>query len=275
MADRDDVAISVFVEAKTSVSWFNSSHQSRKSAAPATTNHCPAGAPEHKQESDVQEEIQIVDVIHNYSQYSKVPHIFLVISRAPNFVYEKVGKNLIAHDSGFYDYMFIEQPWGRFEAFAGRKFDIQLTDGTTMHCSGQVWSGRKVEPPESMIQIGCACLNDLERCYVFSSVEISKAKYDAWMASNKPSFDYYKYDPKSTLEYLADIYQKYPGSDRQVSTKRARKLRQRGITIRKNAATGKLGWSPSYERRKAEIEINNSPDYKGRFHPDFSSTGAA
>lgn len=219
-------------------------------------------------DSSTSDPIEIIDVIHNYSQYSTTPQVFVVISRRPKFVYEKRGNNLVAHDGGFYDYMYIEQPSRAFQAFGGREFDIQLIDGSTMHCKGQVWSGRKVEQVEPMIEVGCATLDQLRECYCFFGAQISKAKYDDWMATNTPSYNYEKYDPRSTLEWLDETRRKFPDSDRPVSKKRARKLRQRGVTVRRHPVTGKHGWSPSYERRKAEIERKNAPDYKGRFHPD-------
>lgn len=213
--------------------------------------------------------IEIIDVIHHYDAYSTIdkPQILMVISRNPQFVYTQTGNRLMAHDGGFYDFMYIEPPSAGFKAFAGREFDIQLADGSTLHCKGQVWAGggSDVEP---MIHVGCATLEELEKCYVFCGGVVSKAKYDAWMAVNAPSLNYEKYDPRSQLSWLEKLYRDNPDFDSAVSPKRARKLRQRGVTLRRHPVTGARGWSPNFERRKAEIIAKNAPGYKGKFHPD-------
>lgn len=213
-------------------------------------------------------DIEIIDVIHHYHQYSKTPQVFVVISRDPEWIYAKEGNNLAAHDGGFYDFMQIEP--GTKDAFAGREFDIKLTDGTLLHCAGQVWASGTSTPPEPMISVGCASIAALEKCYVFSGAKISKAKYDDWMTKNTPSHDYYKYDLRSSLSYHEKLYRDYPDWDHPVSPKRARTLRKRGVTIRRHPMTGKPGWSPNFERKKAEILVRTSPDYKGRFHPEAS-----
>lgn len=213
--------------------------------------------------------IEIIDVIHTYSQHSKTPQVFIVISRRPEFIYKKTGNSLMAHDGGFYDFMYIEAPSRSFQAFGGREFDIKLDDGSTLHCAGQVWSGGSSDV-ELMMHVGCATLEELANCYVFCGAEISRAKYDAWMAKSAPSHDYYKHDVRSSLAYLEKLYRDYPEWDKSVSPKRARTLRQRGATIRRHPVTGKPGWSKGFERKKAEIIERTMPGYKGRFHPDLA-----
>jgi hypothetical protein len=195
-------------------------------------------------------DIQIIDVIVTYSQYApERPHYSVIVDRSPLWIYAKEENRLTAHDSGFYDFLSISP--GTTKAFGGREFNISLTDGTTYRCKGQVWAcGSSTAEP--VVYIGIGTIERLKECYVFSSAYLSKAKLDAWLATNKPSRNYHKYDPRYTVEWLDAIYAKYP-PDRTVCAKRARKLRIRGATIRINQDTGKRGWSPSYERKKAEI----------------------
>lgn len=197
-------------------------------------------------------EIQIIDVIVTYGLYGGgKPRYHVLVSRLPDYVYVKDGIRLTAHDSGFYDFLGISA--GSKDAFGGRKFDIRLSDGTTYHCSGQVWAcGSSASEP--VVNVGIGTVEDLHKCYVFSGGYISKAKLDAWLATNKPSRNYYKYDPTQTIEWLDQFHAKHHyAADRTVCAKRARKLRRRGVTIRIEPGTGKRSWSPYYERRKAEI----------------------
>lgn len=215
----------------------------------------------------MKQDIDIVDVIHNYHAYSKNPQIMIVLSRMPEWVYERSGYQLTAHDSGIYNFLY-EQP-GSTGTFGEAKFDIKMTDGSTLHCDGQVWSGRECPDPEPLISAGINTIEGLAKCHCYMGCGgVSKAKYDAWMAVNTPSHNYHKYDPTETLEWLDEMRRKFPDIDRPISKKRARKLRQRGVTVRCHPVTGRLGWSPSYERQKAVIIRKSAPDYKGEFHPD-------
>lgn len=201
-------------------------------------------------------EIRILDVIIHQSAYSK--QAFVVVDRKPEFVYEQHGNKLIAHDSGFYDSLQIEP--GSRDAFAGREFTIRLADGTDYQCHGQVWDQWHPElVSEPVVQVGVATLEQLQSCYVFGGGRISTAKLNAWLASRTPSRNYYKYDPRETVEHLDSVYEEHSRLDRIVCAKRARKLRRRGVTIRRKADGGR-GWSPSYERRKAQILARKTLD---------------
>jgi len=229
--------------------------------------------------SSAQEPIEIIDVIFHYNAISKNPQVMVVTDRMPEFVYAQEGKQLMANDSGFYDLLYIA---GGTDAFAGRKFDIKLQGGTSLHCHGQVWSGT-VSPEPAMVhdmgpvkQVGINTVAGLAKCHVYMSGLVSLAKLNDWLTRNQPSYDYDKYDTRCTLAYQDELYRKYPDLDRTICAKRARRLRQRGVTIRRHPVTGKHGWSRSYERKKAEIELRAAPDYKGRFHPDvLAARGAA
>lgn len=197
----------------------------------------------------VNPEIKIIDVIVTCGPYSGgKPSYYVVVDRHPDYVYVKNGNQLTAHDSGFYDFLGISP--GSTKAFGGREFDIQLSDGSTYKCSGQVWA-RGSNASEQVVQVGVGAIEKLRKCYVFSGGYLSKTKLDAWLAANTPSRNYYKHDPHWTIEYLDSLYSK-ESWDKPVCAQRARKLRKKGVTIRRNS-TGQRGWSPMYERRKAEI----------------------
>jgi hypothetical protein len=195
----------------------------------------------------------IIDIIKHETRDGYV-QTFLVLDTLPKWAYQRDGNSLIAHDDGFYDFLKIEP--GSKDAFAGRKFTIELVDGTPFECHGQVWAcGGKADEP--LIQLGVGTIESLSQCYVFSSAMVVKSKVDAWLAANTPSNRYYKYDPKCSIEYQESIAKKY--ASRFVSSKRARKLRQSGRTIFRRDKG--IAWCPHFERRKSDIlsEIANDP----------------
>jgi hypothetical protein len=203
-------------------------------------------------DSSTSDPIEIIDVIAKpYMTGSKTICYYVVANRAPQHVYQRDGNYLTAHDSGFYDFMQIEP--GSRDAFAGRKFSIQLTDGSQFECDGQVWSRAPIGGIDA-VQVGVATLQALENCYCFFGGYVAREKLEAWLAVNKPSGDYYKYDPRSTLAWHDQFYRDHPDFDTTVSPKRARKLRKRGVTIRRHPVTGAPGWSQAYERKKAAIQ---------------------
>lgn len=125
-------------------------------------------------------EITIEAILEQTSPYSDKPHYFIVTSRDPEYVYERIGNLLLGYDSGFYDTLVIEP--GSTGAFGGRKFDIKLTDGTVYHAHGQVWSSGQGEIPEPYISVGAASVESLRKCYVFCSGCISLKKFEEAVA---------------------------------------------------------------------------------------------
>lgn len=87
-----------------------------------------------------------------------------VLNRAPKFVYERHGNDLIATDGIFRACYRYARPWGRFEAFSGRKFSIPLADGSFEEATGQWWDAHI----EGMASIGYATKAQLLACYVFT-----------------------------------------------------------------------------------------------------------
>ena len=206
-------------------------------------------------------EINIIDVIAKKTPYSQHTHYYVVVDRKPVFVYRRGDeeashghrkqRRLLAHDSGFYSFM-VERP-GTTDAFAGRKFTINLDDGGTLECNGHVWDEFDPSRPEPVAEVGVATVDDLEKCYVFCGGKISVAKLQAWLDVNKPSGRYYKYDPKHTVEWLDQRASENTEAwgERRVSAVRARKLKKRGVTIRWRGVA--RYWYPWYERRKSQL----------------------
>lgn len=167
----------------------------------------------------------IIDIIIHQPQAPYSAQTFVVLDAMPQLVYERTGNALTSHDDGLYDFLGIEP--GSRGAFAGREFDLALTDGTTYQCRGQVWSVGAPKGLEPVRQVGIGTIETLNRCYVFSGAYISVAKVNAWLATNAPSTDYDKYNEqrrwwKHVLPTLRIVRNR----------KRAALLRRRGVDIK-------------------------------------------
>ena len=167
----------------------------------------------------------IVDVIvHSlYGTLEGHKQLFVVIDFPLNFLYERKGKYLVAHDDGFYScYEYGECSPG-WQAFAGRKFDIPMKDGSIVKAFGQWWDGGHAKnAPEHIVPIGVATIPQLHSCYVFSAGHISKAKLDEWLSHNEPSTEYHKYDKERSHAMTNE------------QKERADKIQQQLATLRKS-----------------------------------------
>lgn len=89
----------------------------------------------------------------------------LVLNRNPNYVYRRVSPTLLlAEDGPFCSVYGFQAPQGRFKAFAGRKFDIPLEDGTVEKAHGQWWDCGYT----GKVQVIYKSKASLEECYVFA-----------------------------------------------------------------------------------------------------------
>lgn len=200
--------------------------------------------------------IRILDVIAKpYAEWSTTICYYLIVDRMPARIYSRgPGERLTSSDSGFYDFLQIEN--GSQGAFGGCEFDLTLDDGTTYRAHGQVWSVAPDKDREPVVQVGIATLDMLRKHYVFTGSHVSREKLLAWLDANTPSTDYYKYDERSTIEWLE---QRRNGGARKICANRARKLRHRGVQVWRNEAGDRL-WSPWFERKRREIAERRAND---------------
>lgn len=126
--------------------------------------------------------------------------MYLILNRMPDFKYEQIGSNLIGYDCGFYNCLRYQVD--RFaKAFAGRKFDIELVDGKIIKASGQYWS---IGHPNEKLELcypGVSTIDELLRCYVFTSGMVAKNIIDTFLKNNNPIYENY-YDFEKTIKKL-------------------------------------------------------------------------
>ena len=125
----------------------------------------------------------------------------LVLSEHPKILYERYGNYLFGLDEygvfcNCYKY---DSPSKGWEAFAGRKFDIPITDGTFEHAYGQWWDGGADEFAKALgseiISVTVRTKDDLKRCYVFTGCRADKAEYSKLRGQYQGKvFDYWEYE---------------------------------------------------------------------------------
>ena len=134
--------------------------------------------------------IRIIDIILHKNAYST--QMFIVLNRKPEFIYRKEGDWLIAEDSGFFNFYYYEKPGRAFQAFAGREFDISLTNGEVIKATGQWWDGVP-EQYRHLADPGSGTIDGLGRCNVFCSTHLDQKMIDKWLYWYTPSNNYNKY----------------------------------------------------------------------------------
>lgn len=138
--------------------------------------------------------IKIIDVIDHRNKYGK--QRMLVIDRMPQCLFERKGRLLIGHDSGFFRFYRYDSPSPGFVAFAGRKFEIPMVDGSVIEASGQWWDVSAEDYRGLTYDLGIATVEDLAECHVFTGCyHVDRELVDAWIAEHEPSNNYHKYDP--------------------------------------------------------------------------------
>lgn len=100
-----------------------------------------------------------------------------VLDAPPDLKYTKYGTDtIIGTDGVFYEFYQYERCSPGWMAFAGRKFDLPLTNGEVEHCYGQWWSGISKKAIEVLgindtdKKVVSATAHDIEalkKCYVF------------------------------------------------------------------------------------------------------------
>jgi hypothetical protein len=144
----------------------------------------------------------IIDVIIHrpWAYHGAIIQEFVIVDVAPRFLFERRGSFLVAEDDGFFE-CYQEQP-GTKDAFAGREFDLSMKDGSAVHAKGQIWyGGHARNAPYPIVDVGIATLEQLRKCYVFGAGHVSREKWNAWLAENAPSEDYWKYDPRGWPQF--------------------------------------------------------------------------
>lgn len=123
----------------------------------------------------------------------------LVLDESPKLSYVKESDVIVGTDGTFCSCYFYETPGARWQAFAGRKFDIELANGEIEHCHGQWWDGVKARAVEILgtrpIHVTANSIDRLKDCYVFYGYTAIPSSYQALRAAYKGVvWEYYDYE---------------------------------------------------------------------------------
>ena len=124
------------------------------------------------------------------------------INRMPSLKYTRCGDLLIGRDGPFAATLKYEKPtkWGK--AFAGRKFNIPMVDGSITEASGQWWHvGTK-----GAIPVTINTIESLKRCYVYIGSNCDPDHWqklvDEYESTKGFYYDYYDYEKLITYDDL-------------------------------------------------------------------------
>lgn len=143
------------------------------------------------------EKIKIEAIVKNGEQ------VFYVINRPLQMHYTKIDhETIIGEDEGILRFFKFEHPTPRFEAFAGQKFTLQLTDGSVEECYGQWWddmskSARKLYEDVELCYFAHATKQKLKDCYVYGGARCEKKWLEKLLSEYKGDvFEYWEYKEK-------------------------------------------------------------------------------
>lgn len=135
----------------------------------------------------------IIDIII----HGKYKQMSIIVDEMPKLAYARKGSLLIAEDDGFHNCYKYGKPSPSWQAFAGRRFDISMKDGTVEHAIGQWWDYWNDSITQKVvIKCGVNTIEGLRKCYVFMAYKVDEDKVNKWMRGNKVDTDYYKYEKR-------------------------------------------------------------------------------
>ena len=135
-------------------------------------------------------------------------HLAYVLDEKYSLTYEQYENLLVGSDdtNTFYNVLYYSPcggnpNFGGNYAFGGRKFDLQMKNGTVTHCYGQYWDGRYSDA-EKILGIEFAdfpngTMEHLRECYVFYGGTIDHKKLNQMMNdffAEHPSYKLWEYD---------------------------------------------------------------------------------
>ncbi len=125
--------------------------------------------------------------------------------------YNKIGSLIYGTDGLFYKCYFYDAPSGRFQAFAGRKFDLHLESGEVVNCHGQWWDGGYQELSKllniEIVSVTASDIDSLKECYVYCGYHADKGKINEILSKHDgPVFAYYDYEKLIKYDDLRNEY---------------------------------------------------------------------
>ena len=121
-----------------------------------------------------------------------------VMENPIKLVYTKYGHDTIIGTDGYFISCYgYSREYDK--AFAGREFDLELTDGTIEHCNGQWWDSITSRAREiidgNIIHVTANNIERLKKCYVFNGYCSIEEKINKLRSQYKGKiYDYWEYE---------------------------------------------------------------------------------
>lgn len=194
-----------------------------------------------------------------------------IFNEIPEVTYEKIGSDYIGSavdEEGniiFSELLKYEGHTEAFKAFAGRELTLTMKDGSIKEIKNDWWDHGSYPPHGKFINIGAGTLQDMQRCFVFCSMNINKHYFEKLLDEYYSRDKCYGY--KETEEWCNLQYHWYPliidGKEYPFMMNKRGELVERetkkqvyyGLNcfcIKKDKKTGK-----EFTLRKFELEYNN------------------
>lgn len=126
-----------------------------------------------------------------------------VINRPINLLYTKIDREtIIGYDEGVLSFYRKETYSSKLKAFGGRKFKLQLTDGSIEECFGQWWDGMSESAKElynsnNICYFPSATKDELKECYVYIGYRCEKKWLEKLISEYKGKiYEYWEYEKK-------------------------------------------------------------------------------
>lgn len=118
--------------------------------------------------------MKIIKLIKN-----SVGHYCAMFDEIPEMTFEKIGSDYIGsyEEDGKVILSWHLEKWGFKDAFGGRELNLKMKDGTTKTIKDYWFDNGSYEKHGDFISIGSGTLEDLQRCYVYCSMNINKEAF--------------------------------------------------------------------------------------------------
>lgn len=127
----------------------------------------------------------------------------IVLDEMPEMIYTKHDQITIVGKAGPFHVTYGKNHEAGLKAFAGRKFELPLNDGTIEYCSGQWWDAMTAKAKSVLLQndadeivsVTANTADSLKKCYVYYGYKSVRSEYEKLRSEyTGPVYEYHEYE---------------------------------------------------------------------------------
>lgn len=133
-------------------------------------------------------------------------HYYCMFDEIPEITYEKIGAHYIGSavdsDGNVVFSRFLRR--GYSGAFAGRELSLTMKDGSVQKIKDYWWDNGCYPEHGEFVDIGAGTLGDLQKCYVYRSLNINKTAFQKMLDdyySREKEYEYYEIEVWVKMQY--------------------------------------------------------------------------